>query len=102
MNIIEQLVEEKIARNAYHAAAIANGLHLAELPNDSERLARARVYRAWRDAGEPAVVAFANAITGRQPLELPLATGSVMASERAEAQQNREANGQKGCEPRSA
>lgn len=70
MIITDALIAAKIARNAYHAAAIANGLHLADLRTDDERMARARLYRAWRDAGEIPAVAFKNAIAGLQPMEL--------------------------------
>ncbi len=72
MTIIEDLVEAKIARNDWHATAIANGLHLADLRDDSERMKRARLYRVWRDAGALPGVAFQRAIDGRQPMELQM------------------------------
>ncbi len=71
MIVIEQMVAAKIARNAWHAAAIANGLRLGELKTDPERMERCRLYRLWRDAGEPPAVAFRNAIDGREPASLP-------------------------------
>ncbi len=68
MTIIEQLIATKIARNPWHAATIANGLHLAELQTDAERMERARLYRLWRNAGEPPAVAFQKAIDNREPM----------------------------------
>ncbi len=72
MTIIDQIISAKIARNAFHAAAIANGLRLWELDSDAERMKRVRLYRAWRDAGEIPAVAFANALSDRRaPDPLP-------------------------------
>lgn len=72
MSMIDQMIAAKIAKNEFNAAAIARGLQLADLKTDEERMARARLYRKWRDAGEPPAVAYVNAIAGRQPMELIL------------------------------
>ncbi len=75
MTITDELVQAHIARNVWHAAAIERGLHLADLHNNLERMKRARLYRAWRDAGEPPSVAFQRAIAGKPaPAELQLLT----------------------------
>ncbi len=70
MTIIELLIEAKLARNTFHVAAIANGLELGELRTNEERLARARLYRHWREAGEPPALGFKNAIERRAPMKL--------------------------------
>ena len=64
MNIIEKLIEIGIASNPFQAAHIANGLQLAECKTDEERLTRAKLYRDWRNAGEPSKVAYLKAIAG--------------------------------------
>lgn len=67
MNIIEKLIEEKIADNGFRAAAIANGLNLVELPDDEARLSRARLYRDWRNSkiyGKNTAPCFEMAIKG--------------------------------------
>ena len=48
MNIIEWMIERKLAQNTIQAANIANGLKLAELATDEERCARILLYRKWR------------------------------------------------------
>jgi hypothetical protein len=72
MNIIERLITEKIAENAFAAAAIANGLKFADLKDDEERIERARLYRRWRTKTDkkndiPSWQAFALAIAGIDP-----------------------------------
>ena len=64
MDTISALIHEGIAKNTFNADAIAKGLHFEELPDDETRLARARLYRAWRRAGENTKAAFARAING--------------------------------------
>ena len=64
MDIISSLIHKGIAHNTFQASNIANGLHFAELPDDESRLARARIYREWRNAGENRKAAFARAIRG--------------------------------------
>ena len=64
MNIIELLVEEKIADNAFHAAGMLNVLRCGELATDEERLERCRLYKAWKLAGEKKPIARQNAIKG--------------------------------------
>ena len=51
MNIIELLIEAKLADNNHRAAAIATGCKFWELKTDEEKLTRARLYRNWRDSG---------------------------------------------------
>jgi hypothetical protein len=50
-NIVDLIIEEKIADNGFRAAAIANGCQLNTLKTDEERLARVRLYRDWRNSG---------------------------------------------------
>ena len=76
MDAISRLIHERIAKNTFNAVAIANGLKFADLPDDEARLARAKLYRAWRHAGENVQAAFARAIRGEEapsPFELHLA-----------------------------
>lgn len=49
MNIIEWIVEQKLAENKFSAAHIANGLKLAGLPEDEQKR-RILAYRGWRKA----------------------------------------------------
>jgi hypothetical protein len=49
-NVIDLLVNDGIANNVFRASAIANGLKLYELKTDDEKLARARLYRDWRNS----------------------------------------------------
>lgn len=65
MNIIERMIDDKIATNRFQAANIANGLKLAGL-DENEQIARYKLYREWRNAGEPSKVAYKNAIDGKQ------------------------------------
>jgi hypothetical protein len=48
MNIIEWIVENKIAQNTFQASAIANGLKLVDLKDIEEQKARVMLYRKWR------------------------------------------------------
>lgn len=50
-NIVELIIEEKIADNVFRASNIATGLKLWELKTEAEQLARARLYRDWRNSG---------------------------------------------------
>ena len=52
MSIIDQMQEDKIAQNPFQAVHIANGLKLYELKTMTEQVARYKLYRRWRDAGE--------------------------------------------------
>lgn len=70
MNIIEQMITDKIARNVFQATHITNGLKLAELKTDADKIARYKLYRRWRDTGEPSSVAYQNAIEGKELQEL--------------------------------
>jgi hypothetical protein len=74
-NVIELLKAEKIATNDFQAAAIANGLKLAGLKTDEERLARARLYRQWRSKTDkkdilPTYQAYDLAIAGIDPADV--------------------------------
>lgn len=48
--IVELLIREKVADNQFRAAHIVKGCKLAELGTDEARLARARLYRDWRNS----------------------------------------------------
>jgi len=73
LDAISAMIHEGIAKNTFNAAAIANGLHFGDLPDDESRLARARIYRAWRRAGENVQAAFARTLRGEPaPTELEL------------------------------
>lgn len=73
LDAISAMIHEGIAKNTFNAAAIANGLHFGDLPDDESRLARARTYRAWRRAGENVQAAFARTLRGEPaPTELEL------------------------------
>ena len=68
-NIIDWMVNTKVAQNEFAAAAIINGLKLGELRTDEERIERVKLYRKWRpktDLGNqiPAWQAFQLAIAG--------------------------------------
>ena len=70
MNIIEFLLDEKIATCEAHARNIIVKLHLGDLYNDGkygEIMIRARVYRDFRNAGEKSDIAAQKAIAGEQP-----------------------------------
>ena len=66
MNVVEWMISEKVAKNGFNAAHIANGLKLYELKDDAAIMARCRLYRKWRNAGEPSAVAYQNAIDGKE------------------------------------
>jgi hypothetical protein len=73
MDIISALIHEGLAKNTFNAEAIVNGLHLAQLPTLEEQLARARLYREFRRAGENTKAAFERAIRGEKaPERLPI------------------------------
>ena len=67
-NIIDWMIESKIAKNGFNASAIINGLELWTLKDDEERKARVRLYRDWRNAGEKAPIAFEKAKAGKPVL----------------------------------
>ena len=72
-NLIETLLADtlpggtKIAKNAFQAAHIANGLKLTECDSLDEARARWRRYRGWRVAGENVQAAYRRAIDGEEP-----------------------------------
>jgi len=71
-NIMNWMITEKIAKNDFNAAAIVNGLELHKVEGDDARKARVRLYRDWRNAGEPSKVAFQRAINGDAIQALPI------------------------------
>lgn len=75
-NVIELLIKEKIADNNFRAMHIANGLNLAELKTDEEKLDRARLYRDWRNSkifpSKDTASCFAKAIKGEAVPQLAL------------------------------
>lgn len=74
MNIIDWMLTEKIVGHWKQAQNIIAGLHLNELYslNDYDGIkARARLYRDWRNAGEPSKVAYQKAIAG-EPVPAPM------------------------------
>ena len=70
--IMNWMIAEKIAKNDFNAAAIVNGLELHKLPTDEAKKARVKLYRDWRNAGEPSKVAFQHAINGDAIQALPI------------------------------
>ena len=66
MNPIEWMISEKIAKNGFNAAHIANGLRLYELKDDAAIKARCSLYRKWRNAGEAPAIAYQRAIEGKE------------------------------------
>lgn len=73
-NIIEWMIENKIAENNFSAAHIANGLKLAGL-DPAEQEARCRLYRAWRPKTDkkndiPPWQAYELAIAGIDPRDI--------------------------------
>lgn len=69
--IIHRLIREGLALNRPHAAAVANLLKLHKMKSDAVRLERARLYRAWRKAGEKKNAAATRAING-EPAPKPM------------------------------
>ena len=68
MQIVEWMLEEKIAHHWKQAQNIIVGLKLFDLYNEKkfdEIKARARLYRTWRNAGENVQASYANAIAGK-------------------------------------
>lgn len=65
--IVTLLIQNKIADNGFRAAHIVRGCKLAELETDEERLARARLYRDWRNSqiyGKQTAPCYEHAIKG--------------------------------------
>ena len=67
-NIVQKIVDEKLAVNIFAASHIANGLKLADLKTEEEQLARVKLYRDWRKHGENTHAAYDRAIKGEEPL----------------------------------
>ena len=75
MNIIQWMIENRMAQNTIQAANIANGLKLVELATDEERIARIKLYRKWRPKTDkknqlPTWQAFDLAIAGIDPADV--------------------------------
>jgi hypothetical protein len=70
-NIIQKIVDEGLAENSFAATHIANGLHLAQLPDEEKQMERVRLYRLWRHAGENSKWAYLRTLRGETPLMLP-------------------------------
>ena len=64
MNLVETLVAEKIADNPFHAANMLNVLECAKLATDEARIARCKLYKSWKLAGENKPEARRKAIAG--------------------------------------
>jgi len=70
--LFQWMIDEKIAKNGFNAAAILNGLQLYNEPDDEKAKATIRLYRDWRNAGEKSKVAFEKAIKGEAvPAPMP-------------------------------
>ena len=69
MNIIDWIVEQKLAKNNFAAAHIANGLQLYKIANDlTEQKKRVELYRKWRDATKDAPVkCYEYVLEGKEP-----------------------------------
>lgn len=76
IDFISLLIQEKIADNNFRAAAIVNGLKLLELGDDKSKiLARARLYRDWRNSkiyGSKTTPCFEKAIAGEAVPQIAL------------------------------
>jgi hypothetical protein len=71
LTITEHIVELGLAKNKFQAGHMATGLRLWELHTIELQMERVRLYRRCRDAGQSRADAFANAIEGKHPMELP-------------------------------
>lgn len=83
IEIMKWMIAEKIAKNDFNAAAIVNGLELHKVEGDEARKARVKLYRDWRNAGEPSKVAFQHAINGDVIQSLPI-EGALLSEKRRE------------------
>lgn len=81
IDLMNWMIEEKIAKNSFNASAIVNGLRLFEVEGDEAKKARVRLYRDWRNAGEPSKVAFQHAIKGDVIQALPIEGALLSESE---------------------
>lgn len=93
MNSVELILSVKdetgkslLAENGFSAAAIANSLHLSDLPDDASRLARVMLYRRHAPLGSSRTKlkradAFREAIAGREPLVLELSDKGTVSPE---------------------
>jgi hypothetical protein len=49
MNVVQQLVDREIVENLYHASGMLNALECYKLDTDEQRIARCKLYNAWKD-----------------------------------------------------
>lgn len=71
LHIYNLLLRDKLADNEYRANHIMRGLKLSELKSDDEILARARLYRDWRNSqifGKNTASCYEKAIKGEPVL----------------------------------
>lgn len=66
MTIVELLISNRIAKNEFQAQHIVENLKLLELETESEQLARAKLYREWRNAGENRNAAVGRTLAGEK------------------------------------
>lgn len=66
-NIIQWIVDEKLAQNNFAAAHVANGLKLAGMPEDEQKR-RVMEYRKWRRATKDAPAkCYQYVLEGKEP-----------------------------------
>jgi hypothetical protein len=83
MNIVDELVNRKIADNAFHASGMLNVLECGKLATDEERIARCELYKAWKQAGENKPAARMKAIAGELPPLMLEDFGKQLAAQNA-------------------
>lgn len=66
MNILDWMIEKRLAKNLFNARHIADRLQLNTLAERDQRR-RVEAYRRWRDAGESLAVCFENVLAGKEP-----------------------------------
>jgi hypothetical protein len=78
--LFEWMVNEKIAKNNFNAAAILNGLKLYNEKDDEKAKVTIRLYRDHRNSGEKSKVAFEKAIKG-EAVPAPMFAGVLHSEE---------------------
>lgn len=63
-DLFSWMMENKLAKNGFNAAAIASRLELGKLSDPEEIKSRVLLYREWRLAGEKTRISFEHAIRG--------------------------------------
>ena len=81
--IIDWIVEQKLAKNNFAAAHIANGLQLYKIANDlTEQKKRVELYRKWRDATKDAPAkCYEYVLEGKEPPAELFASESLLAKD---------------------